>query len=167
MSIAGLELPNKPFVGYYVNKAGGKASMHDLDLISHIADNLYVGGCYHDVDLGDFFSHVFSLYQWERYKIAPGTIRKEVKMYDSRTDPIDIETINSMSDEIVEALDAGGNVLVHCQAGLNRSNLVATLVLIKKWDYSVEDAIALLRHKRSPHVLANQTFEDYLRDTYE
>lgn len=141
----------------------------NVPLVSHIADNLYVGGCIQDVDLGDFFSHVFSLYMWEQYKTDDSTERIEVKMYDSRSHPIDVETVESMSDQIVEALNEGGNVLVHCQAGINRSNLVATRVLMKAKGLSAADAIAILREKRSPLVLANKTFENYLLgfDAYE
>lgn len=133
----------------------------NVPLISQITDNLFVGGCIHGVDLGDFFSHIFSLYMWEQYQYGPDTIHTEVKMYDSRTDPVDIETVDSMSDQIVEALHEGGNVLVHCQAGINRSNLLAASALVKM-GYTPEDAIGLLREKRSRLVLANKTFEDFL-----
>lgn len=151
------DLDSQPITGYlpdgrYIN----------IPLISHIADNLYVGG-HLNIDLGDFFSHIFSLYHWEKYRHGEGTLTVAREMYDSRTNPVDTETVESLSDDIVEALNAGGNVLVHCQAGINRSNLVAARVLMKKWGYSAADAIALLRHKRSPLVLANKTFEDYLR----
>lgn len=132
-----------------------------VPLISHIVDNLYVGGCVHDIDLGDFFSHVFSLYMWEQYKVSPNTKVVEVKMYDSRTDPIDIDTVDEMSTKVVEALAEGGNVLVHCQAGINRSNLIAASALVKM-GYTPTEAIGLLREKRSSLVLANKTFEDYL-----
>lgn len=150
------DLESQPITGFlpdgrYIN----------IPLISHVADNLYVGG-HLNVDLGDYFSHIFSLYHWEKYRHGAGTVLVAREMYDSRTRPIDVETLESLSDEVVEALDAGGNVLVHCQAGINRSNLVATRVLMKKWGYSAKDAIALLRHKRSPLVLANKTFENYL-----
>lgn len=156
-----LNLPTEPYKGMYVNKAGQYASISGLPLVSHIADNLYVGGCVNGVDVGDFFSHVFSMYRWEAYKVAPTTKVYTVTMYDSGDLP-DPREIDDLANRVVEALDAGGNVLVHCQAGINRSNLVAAAALMKKHGYTAEDAIALLRHKRSPHVLANQTFEKYL-----
>ena len=141
----------------------------NVPLVSHITDNLYVGGCIQDVDVEDFFSHIFSLYMWEQYKFSEGTVHSEVKMYDSRSNPIDVETVESMSDEIVTALNEGGNVLVHCQAGINRSNLLATRALMKWKSISARDAIVILREKRSPLVLANKTFENYLMgfDAYE
>lgn len=159
--IEGLNLPERPFRGYYVNKDGGNASIDDLTLISHITDNLYVGGCLDGVDLGSFFTHIFSLYMWEKYA-SFDTKCHTVKMYDSRTEPIDVENVEGMSDEIVRALEEGGNVLVHCQAGINRSNLLAARSLMKWKGLSAVDAIALLREKRHRNVLANSTFENYL-----
>lgn len=151
------DLESQPITGYlpdgrYIN----------IPLISHITDNLYVGG-HLNVDLGDFFSHIFSLYHWEKYRHGPDTVTVAKEMYDSRTNPVDIETVGSLSDEVVRALKAGGNVLVHCQAGINRSNLVAAAALRKWKGLTSAEAIDLLREKRSPLVLANSKFENYLR----
>jgi protein-tyrosine phosphatase len=133
----------------------------NIPLISHIEDNLYVGGCINGVDLGDYFSHVFSMYVWEKYTVEPSTVVVETTMYDSRDMPVDVEAVERVSEQVIEALDAGGNVLVHCQAGINRSNLVAATVLMKR-GRSAEEAIAFLRSRRSDRVLANATFENYL-----
>lgn len=162
-------LNNRPFVGYFVNKAGFPASMSDVELISHITDNLYVGGCEPEY-LGDFFSHVFSLYKWGAYEVDEGTIVRTWKMYDSHDDVMvmdldeNLVSIDEVADEVVAALHEGGNVLVHCQAGINRSNLTAALALMKWKDMSADEAIALLRSKRSDLVLANRAFEQYLRN---
>src|SRR5687768_13888561 len=115
------DLESQPITGYlpdgrYIN----------MPLISHITDNLYVGGCMNGVDLGDFFSHVFSLYMWERYAVDDNCTLTEYKMYD---DPRGIQVmdvkenpmeIDEVAELVAEALDKGGNVLVHCQAGINR-----------------------------------------------
>lgn len=53
-------------------------------------------------------------------------------------------------------------VLVRCQAGLNRSGLVIALVLYK-FGVDINDAINLIRVKRSPYALCNSVFVDYLR----
>lgn len=163
-------IPDDPFKGYYVNRDGGMSSMDGLPLISHITDNLYVGGCLDGVDLGDYFSNVFSLYYWEKYAVGSETVVKEWRMYDSHAgvEVADMDenilSIEEVADEVVSALDAGGNVLVHCQAGINRSNLTAALALMKWKGVSADEAIALLRSKRSPLVLANPAFEKYLRN---
>ena len=56
---------------------------------------------------------------------------------------------------------AGKTVFIHCRLGLNRSALLTGLVLMDE-GYRAKDAIALMRHLRSPYVLENETFERYL-----
>lgn len=160
------DLESQPITGYLPD------GRHiNIPLISHIVDNLYVGGC-EPADLGDFFSHVFSLYIWGRgyYKYDDTCLLTEWKMYDSPhgVEVMDADespvTIEEVADKVVAALEEGGNVLVHCQAGINRSNLTAALALMKWKNMSADEAIALLREKRSPLVLANKSFERYLRN---
>lgn len=138
----------------------GKDGAFSAPLISHIEDNLYVGGCINGVRLDDDWQTVVSLYKWERYALGPNTQRYEVTMYDAGEVP-DIEQLHQLADTVVAALLVGGKVLVHCQAGLNRSNLVAALALIKL-GRTPSEAIGLLREKRSPVVLCNQAFEQWL-----
>lgn len=58
---------------------------------------------------------------------------------------------------------AGERVLIRCQAGVNRSGLVTALVLMLQ-GMSADEAIALLRERRSPMVLSNSDFERFLRE---
>ena len=141
----------------------GQNGHFSAPLISHIEDNLYVGGCIGGVRLDDDWQTVVSLYKWERYALGPDTERVEVTMYDAGEVP-DVDQLHELADTVSAALDRGGKVLVHCQAGLNRSNLVTALALIKR-GRSPEDAIALLREKRSPVVLCNAAFEAWLLDS--
>ena len=138
----------------------GKNGHYSAPLISHIEENLYVGGCINGVRLDDDFQTVISLYKWERYLLGPDTERHEVTMYDSSV-TLPAEQLHEIADLAVDALDRGGKVLIHCQAGLNRSNLIAALTLIKRGRSAV-DAIALLREKRSSVVLCNEAFERWL-----
>lgn len=154
-------IDTRPFHGYYVRHDNGQHSISDLALISHVEDNLYVGGCMNGVDLGDFFGYVFSMYKWEAYKVAPGTRVHTVTMYDSHEGPLPAE-IDDLAERVSNALDTGGNVLVHCQAGINRSNLVAAAALVRR-GRTPDEAINLLRDKRHKAVLANSTFERFVR----
>lgn len=132
----------------------------DAPMVSHIIDNLYVGGCSQGIPLPDEFVKVVSLYKWEKYKLGPNTERVEVTMYDSH-DGADMEDVRKMAQHALDSLD-DGPVLIHCQAGLNRSNLVASVVLRERYGMSSREAIDLLREKRSPLVLCNETFEKQL-----
>lgn len=144
----------------------------DIPLVSHVVDNLYVGGYDFRAKFDDFFSHIFSLYKWESYadtgNLGPDTVHTAWTMYDGHGEilaqdenenPVDLGEIVY---QIVSALEKGGNVLVHCQAGINRSNLLTSLVLRAWKNMTSAEAIALLREKRSELVLANKTFERYL-----
>jgi len=77
------------------------------------------------------------------------------------------------SDEIYSELEkiadyayldwkAGKKCLVRCQAGINRSGLVVALMLMRD-GVSAEEAINLIRSKRSEYCLENPHFVDYLK----
>lgn len=140
--------------------AQGQDGHFDVPLISHVRDGLWQGGCIDGVRLPDDFDFVLSLYPWERYALGTGTVRIEVEMYDSPDQGF--EQVDALADGVVARLADGEKVLVHCQAGLNRSGLLAATVLIKQ-GLSPADAINLLRGQRSPVVLCNLAFEQWLR----
>jgi protein-tyrosine phosphatase len=55
----------------------------------------------------------------------------------------------------------GKQVLIRCQAGINRSGLIMALVLIRD-GYTPVDAIKLIREKRCEAALSNEKFEAWL-----
>ena len=61
-----------------------------------------------------------------------------------------------------EALDAGRSVLVRCYSGYNRSGLVVAQALVHQGS-TAEEAIRLVRARRSPWALHNELFVAYLR----
>jgi protein-tyrosine phosphatase len=139
-------------------RMGNNAWFH-VELISHITGNLWTGGCNDGVRLPDDFKYVISLYPWERYVLGPDTQRFEFGLDDDSTvpDPNELDRIATLALRFIER----GRTLVHCQAGLNRSGLIAGLALVMSGMKSA-DAIDLLRRKRSPAVLCNQVFADWL-----
>jgi hypothetical protein len=133
-----------------------------IPLISHIEGNLWQGGCIDGVSLGKQFQHVISLYPWERYKT--GNMLDsflEVKLYDSSDMPSQFK-IEQIADWINLCAESGPT-LVHCQAGLNRSSLVAAVALLRKYpERTPEEVITSLRQARSETVLCNRTFESWV-----
>lgn len=128
-------------------------------LVSQIDGNLWSGGCPRP-SVPAYFRFVLNLYPWERYEVPETTEIRIEKLYDSGTVPpaTRLEELAAW----VNDRRAKGPTLVHCQAGLNRSGLVAGLALVRG-GMTPADAIALLREKRSPAVLCNRSFERWLR----
>lgn len=138
----------------------GLDSYFKVPLVSEILPDLWMGGCRDGVRLGPDFTYVVSLYPWEKYTLSERTERLEVKLYDSA----DVPPAGQLHEiaAIVNQKRQRGRVLVHCQAGLNRSGLITTLALIAG-GMPADAAIALLREKRCPLVLCNQAFDRWLR----
>jgi hypothetical protein len=60
----------------------------------------------------------------------------------------------------------GKKVAAKCQAGWNRSGLIAALVLLQE-GYSASEAIKLIRDKRSPNALCNPHFVRFINEVFE
>lgn len=131
-----------------------------VPLVTRLDDTLWQGGCINGVDLGGQFRHIVSLYPWERYN--PGKELDsflEVKMLDEGSMP-NIDKMYFVA-EWVNQCRKSGPVLVHCQAGLNRSGLITGLALILD-GMDPAAAIATMRERRCSAVLCNKVFENWL-----
>jgi hypothetical protein len=145
--------------------------MEYLELYSEILPNLFISGTADEdvVQLGKSlhllaqpspFDSIVCLYghanpanylvREQRYGIA-----------DAELDEESIPEILQLADWLHEEWRQGKRVAAKCQAGLNRSSLVAALCLLKE-GISASDAINLIREKRSPHALFNQHFVDFI-----
>lgn len=134
----------------------------DVPFISEITNNLWIGGCENGLLLPEIFDHLISLYPWESYVLTKDlTSCLAYRLYDSVED-IDIDLIIDIATW-VNVCRKSGPTLVHCQAGLNRSSLIAGMALILD-GMTPEDTLKLLREKRSPAVLCNPAFERILLD---
>ena len=89
---------------------------------------------------------------------------KEVRycFYDSDMTDVDLEKLNSVVETAYKDWKSGNRVLVRCQLGVNRSGLITALVLMKD-GYTAEQAVQLIRERRSPCVLSNQDFFRHLQ----
>src|SRR5207253_2572323 len=100
----------------------------DVPFISHIIGNLWQGGCENGLVLPEEIENIVSLYPWEQYVIQH-EVRSalSVVMYDDHA--VSHHEVNSVANWTAERMSLGPT-LVHCQAGLNRSSLVAARVLM-------------------------------------
>lgn len=131
----------------------------DVPFISQIDGNLWQGGCQNGLQLPHFFKHIVSLYPWESYTVKHDmNSYVSVKMYDS------LDQAFAQVDALAKWINvckAQAPILVHCQAGLNRSSLVVARSLMFD-GYTAQQAIDMLRDKRSPACLCNKSFEAWL-----
>ncbi|MBO0676873.1 dual specificity protein phosphatase family protein [Mycolicibacterium sp. S2-37] len=139
----------------------------DVPFISRISYNLWQGGCENGLVLPEFIDHVVSLYPWEKYTINHEVLSEQyIEMYDSTDQAFD--QVDEIARE-VNKLRKSGQVLVHCQAGLNRSSLIAARALylfakdVDGVGVSGAQVIDHLRAMRSPACLCNPSFEAEVR----
>lgn len=130
----------------------------DVPYISEIEEGFYQGGCANMLTLPRNIDHLVSLYPWEQYDVLHDLgSRLEIRMFDSVRQAPPMTQVIRIAKWVNECREQGPT-LVHCQAGLNRSSLVAATSLILR-GMSPQDAVAMLREARSPAVLCNPRFE--------
>jgi len=132
----------------------------DVPYVSHVSGNLWTGGCTDRLILPNIFKHLISLYPWERYRVKH-KLRSESYFYLYDAGLPDTQLLEHVA-LLASYCVSDGATLIHCQAGLNRSALIAALVLMRTEGMSGSMAIDLLRRQRSPAVLCNKDFETWL-----
>ncbi|GAA5006329.1 protein phosphatase [Kitasatospora paranensis] len=80
---------------------------------------------------------------------------------DGPLSPGQIDTVIRLAGRTAEALRSGRTVLVRCHSGYNRSGLVTARALVDL-GHGTEEAVELIRRRRSPWALHNRLFVDYL-----
>lgn len=139
---------------------------------TEIVPNLWIGG--HDyTDLSrlparvtvsaipeNAFDVVVSLYS--RPGSEPrGPLHIVSRFEDAHLTPGVKQTAHDLARDVSGRRERGECVLVRCQAGLNRSSLIAGLALIYL-GMSGPDAVQLIRTRRSPWALCNEDYAEYL-----
>lgn len=113
------------------------------------------------VRVADEFDLVVSLYQRDGCGPDVGVDHLYYSIPDGVLEPGDAVELEAIAERVAEAVRAGRRVLVRCQAGLNRSGLVTALTLIRL-GHATNEAIDLIRERRSPDALFNGHFVAYL-----
>ncbi len=134
----------------------------NIPVLSQIDGNLWMGGNYYQgLKLPKQFQHSVTVDSMETYRIFHNA--KSRMIYDLQDfDGQDMSMITSLA-HWVNSCAADDQTLVNCQAGLNRSGVIVARALMLR-GMTADEAISLLREKRSVAVLCNPAFEKWLRD---
>lgn len=114
------------------------------------------------VRVADEFDTVISLYERKGCGPADGVEHHRHLFPDGHLLEDDAVELKRLAQLAALRVAQERRVLVRCQAGLNRSGLVVAMTLMAL-GYEPDDAIDLIRERRSPHALFNGSFVDYLR----
>ena len=110
----------------------------------------------------DEFDVVQTLLRLPGYGPGPRTEHHVWPIPDGPLDGTQLAGVMRLARAANEALDRGRSVLVRCYHGYNRSGLVIAHALVGQ-GRTPDEAIALIRARRSPWALHNELFVDYLR----
>ena len=146
-------------------------NQYPTEPFAEILPGLYMGGTADDATvnvsmplqgLGDpnLFDAVVTLYSWAQ-PMGWGVEEMRYGFADASVEHFDTDRLLRVSKWAFDRWNDGEQVLIRCQAGLNRSGLLTALVLINE-GYSPADAIALIREKRSGWALCNSDYVSYL-----
>lgn len=142
------------------------------DRWSEVAPFLFVGGHDYlpdgsrwpdDVVVGDEFDLVISLYHRPNCGPDPEVRHEYLRIPDGPLTLADRQRLDRLADLAADHVHARRPVLIRCQAGYNRSALVAGLVLLRL-GATAHQAIAAIQDRRSRYALHNEHFCRYLRD---
>ncbi|GHD90153.1 protein-tyrosine phosphatase family protein [Streptomyces naganishii] len=110
----------------------------------------------------DEFDLVQSLLRLPGYGPDAGVEHHVWPIPDGPLDGTQLAGVMRLAQAACEAVEAGRRVLVRCYSGYNRSGLVVAHSLIRR-GLTANEAIRLIRARRSPWALHNELFVEYLR----
>jgi hypothetical protein len=113
------------------------------------------------VVVGAEFDVVIRLYSRDGHGPASSVEHHCRKMPDGPLTAVQLAEAGELAQTAAAAVRAGRKVLVRCHAGYNRSGLVVVQALVHL-GYRVDDAIFLVRYRRSKWALHNHLFVEYL-----
>jgi protein-tyrosine phosphatase len=107
------------------------------------------------------FDMVVSLFTRSGHGPRPGVEHLVTEIPDGPLTPQQIDAVQQMAHATAHAIEAGRTTLVRCHFGYNRSGLVVAQALVHL-GHEATAAIQLMQQKRSPWVLNNPIFQEYL-----
>ena len=153
-------LTRERFQAYWALERGD-TSFIDVPVLTEVEPGLWFGGA-PEPRLPDGFEFVVNLFApWAHYDPNGAEVWNEANVDDADVTDHVARLFRSLAREVNRRVGEGQTVLVHCQAGLNRSATVTALALMLR-GMEAADAISLLREKRHRLVLCNPHFESWL-----
>lgn len=110
----------------------------------------------------DQFDLVLTLLRLPGHGPDPGVEHHVWPIPDGPLDGTQLAGVMRLAQAACDALDDGRKVLVRCYHGYNRSGLVVAHALVRL-GHSSDEAIRLIRTRRSPWALHNELFVEYLQ----
>ncbi|MGP2437220.1 protein-tyrosine phosphatase family protein [Streptomyces sp. JW3] len=137
---------------------------------SEIVPGLWMGGHEYRVGAGQLafasvdeeFDLVQTLLRLPGHGPAAGVAHQVWPIPDGPLDGTQLAGVMRLAQAACAALDEGRRVLVRCYHGYNRSGLVVAHALVRR-GAGADEAIRLIRARRSPWALHNELFVEYLR----
>jgi protein-tyrosine phosphatase len=134
-----------------------------------IIPGLFMGGHFYRASsgdvvpavVGDEFDLVVSLYRRDGHGPATGIADHVREVPDAALTAAELAGVRELAELAAAAVRDGQQVLVRCHSGFNRSGLVVVQAL-GHLGYSIDDAIFLVRYRRSKWALNNDLFVGYL-----
>lgn len=91
----------------------------------------------------------------------------EYPMQDDEIAKVNQRRLHEVVDIVVGMVNGGGRVVVHCNAGLNRSGLVVALALCRIGSgMTGKQAVETVRICRGEFALCNASFRGYIKNLY-
>lgn len=119
------------------------------------------------VAVGSEFGAVFSFYwggpQDKVFGPDPAIDHFYYQIPDGVLARTELEDVRIYARNVAALVRCGLKILVRCQAGYNRSGLVVAFALMEL-GYSAQEAIDLIREKRSQYALHRPVFLQYIRE---
>ncbi|WP_105970826.1 protein-tyrosine phosphatase family protein [Streptomyces geranii] len=110
----------------------------------------------------DEFDLVITLLRRPGHGPDPGVEHHVWPVPDGPLDGTQLAGVIRLAEAVCTALEDGRKVLVRCYSGYNRSGLVVAHALVRD-GHTTDEAIRLIRARRSPWALHNELFVEYLR----
>lgn len=147
-----------------------------LPIASEILPNLYISGTMDDDVIqranttpwnltSPFFESLVCTYVYANPS-GPYVREQRFGIADAELDEAIKPELLRLADWLHAEWKLGKRVAAKCQAGLNRSALIAALVLLKE-GFSAEEAIKLIREKRSEYALFNESFVSFIFEVFQ